>query len=285
MSPEIAPVTFGNMPRDGGHLVIEADAYDDVIADKVAAKYVRLFLGSEELVNGRQRWCLWMTNLNPDDIAKSKILAERLDGVRQMRLDSKAPSTRAMAATPHLFGQRSGGYETAYLGIPRVVSENRPFYTAARLPADVIPSDRLFTAPDADGFLFGLISSSMFLTWQYAVGNRLESRPSFSNTLVWNNFPLPDIKAKQRAEVVRAGAGVVSARALYPTRSLAQLYDPAGLPDELIAAHGALDEVVDSIFGVMDNRTLEGRQKVLFETYARLDAGLLASPQGRRARR
>lgn len=277
LSPDLTTVTFGNMPRDGGHLIVDSDAYPSVRADPVASKYLRPFIGSEELVNGRVRWCLWMPNLDPADLKRSQILAERVEGVREMRMNSRAPSTKAMAATPHLFGQRSGGYSTAYLGIPRVVSENRPFYTAARLSADVIPSDRLFAARDDDGFLFGIVSSSMFLTWQLTVGNRLESRPSFSNTLVWNNFPLPDIDARARQAVADGGADVVAARELYPERSLADLYEPGALPVELEAAHEKLDAVVDAIFGLSgDTITTEDRQRVLFQSYARLDAGLLA---------
>lgn len=288
MSPDIAPVTFGNMPRDGGNLVVELDAYDDVMADKVAAKYVRPFLGSEELVRGGKRWCLWLTTLEPADVDRSPVLTRRIEGVRLMRLESKASSTKGMAATPHLFGQRAAEMFDSYLAIPAVVSEARPFYTAARLPAEAIASNKLYVVPDADSFLFGVISSSMFLTWQFTVGNRLESRPSFSNTLVWNNFPLPDIAAKTRQAVAKAGANVVAARSLYPGRSLADLYEPEALPSELVSAHAALDVVVDSIFGLPPGSiTMEERQSALFQSYAVLDAGLLAAPvkTARRRRR
>ena len=112
----------------------------------------------------------------------------------------------------------------------------------------------------------------MFLTWQLTVGNRLESRPSFSNTLVWNNFPLPEIDKQQRCSIAEAGATVVEARTLFPELSLAQLYTPDGLPEELAAAHEALDNAVDTIFGLdCRERTFEGRQRALFEAYARLE--------------
>ncbi len=275
LSPDLAEVTFGNMPRDGGHLIVDLAAHSEVASDPIAAKYLRRFIGSEELVNGRERWCLWMTDLDPADEIRSKILAERLEGVRAMRLASKAASTKAMASTPHLFGQRSGGYKTAYLGIPRVVSENRPFYLAARLDADVIPSDRLFAASDPDGFLFGIVSSFMFLTWQLTVGNRLKFDPSFSNTLVWNNFPLPAIGTDVRNQVIEWGRLVIAARALYPAKSLADLYAPGALPADLLSAHSGLDAVVDAIFGLAQGAcTLEERQSLLFQTYAKLDAGL-----------
>ncbi len=153
LSPDIAPVTFGNMPRDGGNLVVELDAYDLVMADKVAAKYVRPFLGSEELVRGAKRWCLWLTKLDPADVDRSPVLQKRIEGVRLMRLESKAGSTKGMAVTPHLFGQRAAEMFESYLAIPAVVSEARPFYTAARLPAEAIASNKLYVVPDADGFL------------------------------------------------------------------------------------------------------------------------------------
>ena len=286
LSPDLTTVTFGNMPRDGGYLVVEPDAYDLVAHDPVASKYLRRFVGSEELVNGRHRWCLWMTGLDWADVEKSQVLAERIEGVRQIRLQSRASSTRAMAATPHLFGQRSGGYDTSYLGIPRVVSENRRYYTAARLDRDVIPSDRLFTAADADGFLFGMISSSMFLAWQFAVGNRLESRPSFSSTLVWNNFPLPPLDRATRQAVVTCGAGILAARDDFAGKSLAALYEPGAMPDSLVEAHEALDLVVDRMFGISSTgATLGSRQGALFEAYARLDAGLLGASVGGTRRR
>lgn len=277
LSADLTTVTFGNMPRDGGHLIVEKAAYPDVSSDPVAAKYLRRFIGSEELVNGTSRWCLWMPDLDPSDLKKSAILTTRLDGVKQMRLKSKAASTKAMAATPHLFGQRSGGYTSSYLGIPRVVSENRPYYTAGRLDADVIPSDRLFAARDDDGFLFGIISSSMFITWQLTVGNRLESRPSFSNTLVWNNFPLPEIDRFIRADVISRGADVIRAREAHEGKALAALYEPDAMPDDLLAAHHELDAVVDRIFGLGGAvPTMEERQSALFLSYVKIDARLLA---------
>lgn len=285
LSSDLTTVTFGNMPRDGGHLIVDKEAYPAVAADPVASKYLRRFIGSEELVNGTNRWCLWMPDLDPSDIRRSSILRSRIEGVREMRMKSRAASTKAMAATPHLFGQRSGGYPTSYLGIPRVVSENRPFYTAARLDADVIPSDRLFAARDDDGFLFGIISSSMFITWQLTVGNRLESRPSFSNTLVWNNFPLPEIEKTVRGEVIGCGRKVINVREAHAGKSLAALYEPSAMPDDLVEAHAQLDLVVDGIFGLTGRPSLEERQSALFESYVKIDARLLASVERAPARK
>ena len=276
LSADISPVTFGNMPRDGGGLVVEEDAYASVMADPVAAMYVRPFLGSEELVRGAKRWCLWLTDLDPDDVKGSPILRTRIAGVRRMRLESEASSTRAMAATPHLFGQRAAEMFESYLAIPAVVSESRPFYTAARLPAEAIASNKLYVAPDEDGFQFGIISSSMFLTWQLTVGNRLKSDPSFSNTLVWNNFPLPPLGRTARQAIVSAGQNLLAERAKLGEIALVQMYPSTGLDSGLQAAHDALDERIDSAFGIksVEPPSELQRQDVLFERYAELTANL-----------
>ncbi len=268
LSGDLSEVTFGNMPRDGGHLIVTPEDYDDVMADPVAAKYVRLFLGSEELLHNKKRWCLWLTGLDPSDIARSPVLKERIEAVRESRQKSKAPSTAKMAATPHLFGQRAAEMSTSYLAIPAVVSENRPYYTAARLGPEVIASNKLYVTPDSDGLLFGIISSSMFITWQKTVGNRLESRPSFSNTLVWNNLPLPPLTSKTRSSIIKAGAAVQAARDLHPSRSLADQYNSLAMDPRLIVAHNRLDALVDRAFG--SNKTCateRGRQAVLFARY------------------
>lgn len=117
----------------------------------------------------------------------------------------------------------------------------------------------------------------MFLTWQLTVGNRLESRPSFSNTLVWNNFPLPEIEKSVRNDVIERGRHVIASRESHAEKSLAALYEPDSMPFDLIDAHVALDKVVDGILGLTgDVITMEDRQSVLFQSYAKLDAGLLA---------
>jgi hypothetical protein len=134
--------------------------------------------------------------------------------------------------------------------------------------------------------LFALISSSMFLAWQKAVGGRLESRLRFSNTIVWNNFPLPELSSQTRSAIIEVGKRVLEARSNYPSLSLAKLYEPSSMPSELSDAHAALDEAVDGAFGLNGREVAEEeRQSVLFRAYAKLDAGLLGSRVGSRSRR
>lgn len=273
LSLDLPPATFGNMPRDGGHLVVTKEEYAEVAADPVAAKYLRLFIGGRELVHREDRWCLWLVNLDPADIHRSRTLKERLEGVRTFRLASSAASTRGMAATPHLFGQRSQP-ETDYVCMPRVVSEHRRYFTVAHLPATTIASDQVFKADDPDGYLFAIASSSMFITWQKTVGGRLESRLRFSNTIVWNNLPLPPVDKAARQRIIAAGHDVLAARALHPERSLAEHYNPLAMDPQLLRAHDKLDAAVDRAFGAKRSCTNEKeRQGILFTRYAELEAG------------
>ena len=270
LAPALPDAAFGNMPRDGGHLVVEAEEYTEVMADPVAAKYVRQYVGARELVRRQERWCLWLVDLDPADVRRSPVLRERLEAVREFRGASSAASTRGMAATPHLFGQRSQP-DVRFICIPSVVSEHRQFMTCAYFEPDVIASNATFKADDPDGFLFGIISSSMFMAWQRAVGGRLKSDIRFSNTLTWNTLPLPGVEPGVRERIIAAGADVLAARELHPERSLAEHYDPLAMSPELLKAHRALDAVVDKAFGAKRPcRSEQGRQEVLFTRYAEL---------------
>lgn len=267
VSEDLPPVNFGNMARDGGFLLVEPDEYEAVRADSIAARYLRPFLGARELMHSEPRWCLWMVDLIPGDVAKSKVLRDRLEGVRTFREVSQASSTRAMAMTPHLFGQRSQP-QSNYLAIPRHVSEQRRYFPVRYCSPDVICGDANFLASDPDGLLLGLLSSSMFATWLKTVGGRIKSDPRFSKTLVYNNFPLPDLSVAARARIVAAARAVVEARLAYPDSSLADLYDPLGTPAALASAHNALDSAVDRVFGA--GRRIENvaqRQRLLFDQY------------------
>ena len=271
LSPDLPKVVFGNMPRDGGNLLVAPDEHAEVMADPHAAKYVRRFVGAKELIHNQDRWCLWLVDLDPADVVRSPVLKARLEAVRNFRAVSKAASTRAMAATPHLFGQRSQP-SVQYLCIPRHVGEDRRYFTVASLPPEVIVGDSNFEAPDPDGYLFGVLSSSMFLTWQKTVGGRLESRLRFSNTVVWNNLPLPSVPEATRQKIIDAGHGILEARKLHPERSLAGHYNPLSMDTQLIKAHDRLDAAVDRAFGAKRTCANEkDRQEILFTRYAELE--------------
>lgn len=287
LSPALPPMVFGNMARDDGNLLVEPDDYEEVVSDPAASKYLRPFIGARQLIHNEPRWCLWLVDLDPRDIAMSPVLRRRLEAVRQFRAASKAVSTRQMADTPHLFGQRSQP-DTPYVCVPRHVSETRPFFPAAFYGPEVICGDANFKADDPDGLAFAVISSSAFLAWQRAVGGRIKSDLRFSNTLTWNTFPLAALADQQRDAIIIGGRAVLEARSLHPTRSLADHYNPLAMAPELLRAHRRLDAAVDDVFGLTGGVSDDSRLRTLFSSYASLaSAGQLTLPSepSRRPRR
>ncbi|WP_175954279.1 class I SAM-dependent DNA methyltransferase [Schaalia sp. Marseille-Q2122] len=269
ISLEIVPVHRGSQPTDGGHLIVESDEYEEVVADAIAAKYVRPFRMGKELVQGLDRWCLWMAveDFDPADLQRSPVLNERITAVREMRLASKKEPTRRSAETSYLF-QEDHQPKVPYVAIPAVVSANRNYYTAAWCGEEIIAGNKLYTVVDPDGFVFSIVSSSLFITWQKAVGGRLKSDLNFSNTIVWNNLPLPPVDAELRQQIIEAGKGVLAARELYPERSLAEHYRPDNMDQALLAAHDALDILVDRAFGATEPcANNDERLAILFQRY------------------
>lgn len=274
LAPGLPEINAGSTGIDWNFLTVEAEDIDVVQADPVASKYLRPYAGGRELINDIRRWCLWMDvpDFDSADIEKSKILKDRIASVRSRRAAATRPATKRLAEVPHLFGEIRQPH-VPYLGMPQTFSDARRYATACRVPADVIASIKLFTAPDPDGFLFALFSSSMFITWQKTVGGRLKSDPSFSASIVWNNFPIQPLSVEMRQSIIDAGNGVVAARNLRPKRSLAQHYDPANMAPELIAAHEQLDSVVDEALGAEGRCDTEREcQQILFTRYAELTA-------------
>ena len=274
LSPSITPIRRGSQPTDGGNLIVERDEYPQFASDPIAMKYLRPFRMGQEIVQGLDRWCLWMADddFNPQDILKSSLLRERVQKCGVFRSKSKKKKTRENANISHLF-QEIRQPLAPYVGIPSVVSETRRFYTAAHLTEQVIAGNQLYTALDPDSFLFAIISSSMLITWQKAIGGRLESRLRFANKVVWNTLPLPAVSDKQRAEIIAAGQGVLDARAEQPGVSLADMYNPLAMAPSLLKAHRILDRAVDRAFGAkMPLETNEERLALLFKRYQEMTA-------------
>ncbi|HZJ49054.1 MAG TPA: DNA methyltransferase, partial [Acidimicrobiia bacterium] len=285
LSPELSEVAKGSMATDGGNFIVTAEDLPAVLADPIARKFVRKYVGSKELLNGLERWCLWLEDASATELKRSAILSERVELVREMRLASTAATTRDYPHH-HLFRQRGITPAEVFVAMPEVSSENRPYFPVARLDPGVIVSNKVYGGADPDGVLFAIASSSMLLTWLRTIGGRMKSDLSFSSTIVWNSFPLPELNSDLRAAIARAGAHVLAARAEDPERSLAQHYSAGSMSNILIGAHAALDELVDGAFGLSNvGASEEPRQEVLFASYLDLTSGLLAGVDKGRGRR
>lgn len=271
LSPMLNLTNFGSMPLDGGNLLIDdRDTYEQAMADPIVARYVRPFRMGKELINDIDRWCLWLVDAQPGDMRRSKFIASRIAAISEFREKSKRAATRERAATPWLFGENHQPRDR-YLAIPRVFSGRREYATCDWYTPDIIAGDKVYTCDDPDGFNFAVIESSMFMTWQKAIGGRLKSDPNFSNTVVWNNLPLPALDDDVRRHVIDAGQTVLVARANHPGQSLADLYDPTFMPADLRKAHCELDRVVDVAFGASKMcESNEERLQLLFDSYLRM---------------
>jgi len=274
LSKQLPVVNFGTMPIDGGNLIVESKDLAKFQADPIAAKYLRPFIGAKELIQGLPRFCLWLEDVIASDVRSSALLKERIEACKVFR---EASTTGGDAfkyrTTPHLFRPNSKRPKVPYACFPRVVSEGRKYFTVGHFDADVIASDAVFTAEDADGFAFAVASSSMFISWQRMVGGRLESRLRFSNTVVWNNLPLPEVTDELRLQIVEAGRKILELRESKPNSSLADLYHPLAMDPILIKAHSALDKLVDRAFGA--KATLQSdveREELLAKSYRELAA-------------
>lgn len=270
ISSEIATAVNGSKPADGGHFNVSAEELPAVRADSVAVKYLRRFVGARELLHNEERWCLWLRDVTPNDVSASPLIRRHLDGVRAFRAASKNPPTNKLQYQPQRFFF-DGSREEPYLCVPSVASSSRRYLTAQRLTPDIITSNLNYTIADPDGFQFAMASSAMFITWQKTVGGRLKSDIRFANTLTWHTFPVPELDEKTRTSIIKAGQGVLEARALYPERSLADAYNPLAMDPALVKAHDKLDRLVDKAFGADRKLTTERqRLEILFARYAEM---------------
>lgn len=262
-------MNFGNMPRDGGNLIIEADEYENFLRDEPqAAPFIREFLGADGMINNQKRYCIWLVNADLALLRKCPKILARVEKCRQMRLASKAVSTRNFAATPSLFCQITQPEGKAYILVPRHSSEKRNYIPMGFVAPHVIASDSSLIVVDATLYHFGIMTSCMHNAWVRAVGGRLESRYRYSKDIVYNNFVWPTVSADLRTSIESAAQAVLDARAAHPTATLADLYDPRMMPPDLVKAHAHLDALVDKAYGLAPSCTDADRVAHLFKLYA-----------------
>ena len=264
----------GLQPTDGGGLMLKTQAeYEQAMNDPIAAKYVRKCVGADELIKGKNRWCLWLVDAEPDEIQQSTFLKNRVEQVRDFRQKSRKRATRENAKTPWLFQDwNKAEYPTDsnLLVIPRHFLDRE--YMTVDWMNNVIVTDACFVMPDSDGLNFAIIESSMFTVWQETMGGRLLEGCRFSSTVVWNNLPVPVLDKKTRQQLIEAGQLVLAARVAHPNSSLKTLYDPKCMPLDLKQAHEELDKIVDVAFGadkwLKDDD--DARLRILFDSYRRM---------------
>lgn len=234
----------GSQPTDGGNLILSAEERDYLLkTEPQIADYIRKYVGAEEFINGKDRYCLWLEGISPTLLKHCPMVMGRVAKVREMRLASTKAATREWASMPTLFTENRQP-NTEYIIVPRVSSENRKYIPIGFVSPLIIASDAVHIIPKATLFHFGILMSNIHMAWTRAVCGRLKSDYRYSNTLVYNTFPWCEPTGEQKAKIEQTAQAILDARAMYPECSLADLYDTLTMPPELIIAHQKNDRAV-----------------------------------------
>ena len=247
---EVPDMVFGSMPNDGGYLSDYSQEERDEIVNKYPEADIvfRRFVGANEFINNKIRWCLWLPNVSPSMIRKITPIANAVNAVKEMRESSTREATRKLAETPTLFGEIRQPKST-YIIIPAHSSEKRKYIPMGFLDENYICGNANLLVPDANLFHFGVLTSNVHNAWIRAVCGRLEMRYRYSVNVVYNNFPWCNPTDEQKAKIEQTAQAILDARALYPDCSLADLYDELTMPVELRKAHQANDKAVMQAYG------------------------------------
>lgn len=254
---DVPSICKGSQPTDGGNLILSAEDREQIISRHPEAdEFIKLFLGSAEFINKKARYCLWLKDANPTVLRKIPEILERVQSVREFRLNSKKAATRKQADSPTLFTEIRQPI-TNFVVIPEVSSQTRKYVPIGFLHPDVICSNKLQLIPGATMFHFGVLTSNVHMAWMRVVCGRLKSDYDYSGNIVYNNFPWPTPTEEQKAKIGRTAQAILDARALYPDSSLADLYDEVTMPPELRKAHQENDKAVMRAYGFDIKTTTE----------------------------
>lgn len=266
----VPEMKFGSQPRDGGFFVLTPQEREEILAEEPKLEtIIRPFIGAEEFIKGKSRYCIWLHNEPFSIICNSKILKERIAAVETFRLSSKAKTTRGYAKVPAIFAQIAHPYSD-YLIIPSVSSENRLYIPIGFLNERSIASNAVQIIPNATLYHFGVLTSTMHMAWMRMVAGRLESRYRYSKEIVYNTFPWPECGEKERNAIETAAAAVLAEREKLAGSSFAELYDSVLLKTTpLYKAHLKLDAAVEKAYGCRFTDDSE-RVAFLFGEYSKL---------------
>ncbi|MEK7723176.1 MAG: type IIL restriction-modification enzyme MmeI, partial [Acidobacteriota bacterium] len=270
----IPNMSFGNMPLDGGNLLLTVAEKNELLKNTPqATKFLKKVIGSHEYINNEERWCLWLIDASPTELKQMPEVLKRIDSVKKFRESSIAPSTRKFALTPALFRDRN--LPEMYIVIPGVSSERRTYIPMGLLQNDVIPTNLVHMVPNGNLYHFGILTSLMHMAWVKNVCGRLKSDYRYSKDIVYNNYPFPENPTEKQIKAIETAAQrVLDARLEFPNSSLADLYDPLTMPPALVKAHNDLDKSVDLAYRPQPFTSEANRMVFLFELYEKYTAGL-----------
>lgn len=268
---KIPEMNHGNMPADGGKFLYTPEEKDEIIKKEPnSKKWFKKILSVREHLNGRERWCLWLEGISKDELESLPVIKEIVDEVYKIRINSSRPK---LAEIPNLFAQITQSKKGYSVIVPRVSSENRDY-----LPNDFIDNetykvtDSYFNVTTDEIYIFSFLSSKMHTNWMKSIGGKLETRIQYSKNIVYNTFTIPKLTKKQKEELENCALKILDIREKYPEKTLAQLYDPNKMPEDLREAHRENDLAVERCYRAKPFESDEERLEYLFKLYERMRA-------------
>ncbi|MFN4881059.1 MAG: class I SAM-dependent DNA methyltransferase [Bacteroidota bacterium] len=283
---KVPEMNYGSMPIDEGNLILTDEEKEEAVKNEPQIiNAIKKYTGGDEFINNKKRWCLWMQNIEPSVLKNSKFILDRIEKTKKFRLSSNRAATNKLAKKAMLFGEIRQP-KSKYIIIPKVSSENRKYIPIGILEPTTITSGSALIIPNANLFMFGIMTSAMHMAWMKATCGRMKSDFQYSASIVYNNFPFPDNPNDKQVKAIETAAqNVLDTRLQFPNSSLADLYDPLTMPPTLVKAHNELDKAVDLAYRPQAFTSEANRMVFLFELYEKYTADLFTKEKPKKTKK
>ena len=268
LNKNVPQMNFGNMPADGGQLILTDEEKGYLVSqDERLSDYCLPLIGADDFINGRRRWCIWLYDKDKDVYMQIPEIKRRVNNVVEIRKKSSRPN---LAEIPHLFAQITQPLGNNLIVVPSTSSENRKYIPIGYVDKNNIVANSCMVIGTNDMSLFGILTSAMHMVWVKTVGGRLKTDYRYSAQLCYNTFPFPKISAAKKKEIADAAEEILVTREFHVGKTLAELYDPEKMPQDLLEAHEKLDDIVESCYPGYPFANDEARLECLFRMYEKM---------------
>ena len=268
LNKNVPQMNFGNMPADGGQLILTDEEKGYLVSqDERLSDYCLPLIGADDFINGRRRWCIWLYDKDKDVYMQIPEIKRRVNNVVEIRKKSSRPN---LAEIPHLFAQITQPLGNNLIVVPSTSSENRKYIPIGYVDKNNIVANRCMVIGTNDMSLFGILTSAMHMVWVKTVGGRLKTDYRYSAQLCYNTFPFPKISAAKKKEIADAAEDILVTREFHVGKTLAELYDPEKMPQDLLEVHEKLDDIVESCYPGYPFANDEARLECLFRMYEKM---------------
>ena len=283
---KVPEMNYGSMPIDEGNLILTDEEKEEALKNEPQIiSAIQKYTGGDEFINNKKRWCLWLQNIEPSVLKNSKFILDRIEKTKKFRLSSNRAATNKLAEKPMLFGEIRQP-ETEFLLIPKVSSERRRYIPIGFIQPENIVSGTALIIPNANLYLFGVLTSLMHNIWIKYICGRMKSDPVYSASIVYNNFPWTENPSDKQVKAIETAAQkVLDARLQFPNSSLADLYDPLTMPPALVKAHNELDKAVDLAYRPQAFTSEANRMEFLFGLYEKYTADLFTKEKPKKTKK